>query len=125
MTGIRAIDGLLTCGRGQRIGIFAGSGVGKNALLGCIARHSTADVNVIGRSEAWPGSAVSSWSATCAKEGLRRSVSGEWRLRTNRLFSACAAPRCYNICRSISGIRAWCGSDDGFADPLCLGAARD
>lgn len=46
-TGIRAIDGLLTCGRGQRLGIFAGSGVGKSVLLGMIARYTTADVNVI------------------------------------------------------------------------------
>jgi len=46
-TGVKAIDGLLTCGRGQRIGIFAGSGVGKSTLLGMIARNSTADVNVI------------------------------------------------------------------------------
>ena len=45
--GIKAIDGLLTCGKGQRIGIFAGSGVGKLTLLGMIARTSSADVNVI------------------------------------------------------------------------------
>lgn len=46
-TGIRAIDSLLTLGQGQRIGIFAGSGVGKSTLLGMIARHVKADVNVI------------------------------------------------------------------------------
>ena len=46
-TGIRSIDALLTLGRGQRIGIFAGSGVGKSTLLGMIARHVDADVNVI------------------------------------------------------------------------------
>ncbi len=46
--GIRAINGLLTCGRGQRLGIFAGSGVGKSALLGMMARYTRADVNVIG-----------------------------------------------------------------------------
>lgn len=46
-TGVRAIDSLLTCGKGQRLGIFAGSGVGKSTLLGKIARSSTADVNVI------------------------------------------------------------------------------
>lgn len=46
-TGVRVIDGLLTCGRGQRIGIFAGSGVGKSTTLGMIARHAAADVNVI------------------------------------------------------------------------------
>ncbi|HOJ77338.1 MAG TPA: flagellar protein export ATPase FliI [Bacillota bacterium] len=46
--GIKAIDGLLTCGRGQRVGIFAGSGVGKSTLLGMIARNTDADINVIG-----------------------------------------------------------------------------
>lgn len=46
--GIRAINGLLPVGKGQRIGIFAGSGVGKSTLLGMIARYTTADVNVIG-----------------------------------------------------------------------------
>lgn len=45
--GITAIDALLTCGRGQRVGIFAGSGVGKSTLLGMIAKNSKADVNVI------------------------------------------------------------------------------
>lgn len=47
ITGVRAIDGLLTCGKGQRIGIFAGSGVGKSTLLGTIARNSRSDVSVI------------------------------------------------------------------------------
>jgi flagellum-specific ATP synthase len=46
--GVRAIDSLLTCGRGQRVGIFAGSGVGKSTLLGMVARNTAADVNVIG-----------------------------------------------------------------------------
>ncbi|HEX7239887.1 MAG TPA: FliI/YscN family ATPase, partial [Longimicrobiaceae bacterium] len=46
-TGVRAIDGTLTIGRGQRVGIFAGSGVGKSTLLGMVARHAAADVNVI------------------------------------------------------------------------------
>ena len=45
--GVRALDGLIPCGRGQRLGIFAGSGVGKSSLLGMIARSTTADVNVI------------------------------------------------------------------------------
>lgn len=46
-TGVRAVDSLLTLGRGQRLGIFAGSGVGKSTLLGMIARNMNADVNVI------------------------------------------------------------------------------
>ncbi|MEX2669982.1 FliI/YscN family ATPase [Candidatus Uabimicrobium amorphum] len=46
-TSIRAIDGLLTCGKGQRIGIFAGSGVGKSTLMGSLVRNSEADISVI------------------------------------------------------------------------------
>jgi len=46
-TGVRVIDALLTCGKGQRLGIFAGSGVGKSVLMGQMARSSTADVNVV------------------------------------------------------------------------------
>lgn len=46
-TGVRALDGLITLGQGQRIGIFSGSGVGKSTLLGMITRSSSADVNVI------------------------------------------------------------------------------
>jgi flagellum-specific ATP synthase len=46
--GVRSINGVLTCGKGQRMGIFAGSGVGKSVLLGMIARHTEAKVNVIG-----------------------------------------------------------------------------
>jgi flagellum-specific ATP synthase len=45
--GIRAIDGLLTIGKGQRVGIFAGSGVGKSTLLGMIAKHAATDINII------------------------------------------------------------------------------
>ena len=47
VTGIRAIDGLLLCGKGQRVGIFGGSGVGKSTLLGAMSRHNDADVSVI------------------------------------------------------------------------------
>ncbi len=47
-TGVRAIDGMFTCGNGQRLGIFAGSGVGKSVTLGMIARYTDADVIVIG-----------------------------------------------------------------------------
>ncbi|MEI7846495.1 MAG: FliI/YscN family ATPase [Chloroflexota bacterium] len=47
VTGVRVIDGMLTCGKGQRMGIFAGSGVGKSTLLGSIARNSQSDISVI------------------------------------------------------------------------------
>lgn len=45
--GVRAIDGVLTCGKGQRVGIFAAAGGGKSTLLGMIAKHAKADINVI------------------------------------------------------------------------------
>lgn len=47
ITGIRSVDTLVTCGKGQRVGIFSGSGVGKSVMLGMIARNTRADVNVI------------------------------------------------------------------------------
>ncbi len=74
VTGQRAIDALLTCGQGQRLGIFAGSGVGKSTLLGEIAKGSRADVNVlalIGER----GREVRSFLEDClGPEGLARSV---------------------------------------------------
>lgn len=72
--GIRAIDGLLTCGNGQRIGIFAGSGVGKSTVLGMIARNTQADVNVIALIGE-RGREVKEFIETdLQEEGLRRSV---------------------------------------------------
>ncbi|HVN05699.1 MAG TPA: FliI/YscN family ATPase [Bryobacteraceae bacterium] len=47
VTGVRAIDSLVPCGKGQRMGIFGGSGVGKSTLLGAMARHNSADLTVI------------------------------------------------------------------------------
>lgn len=73
VTGVRAVDGLLTLGRGQRVGIFAGSGVGKSTLLGMMARRSAADVNVI----ALVGERnreVQEFMETLGPEGLARSV---------------------------------------------------
>jgi flagellum-specific ATP synthase len=74
VTGIRAIDGLLTCGRGQRVGIFAGSGVGKSTLLGEIAKGSEADVNVIALIGE-RGREVAPFLEDCiGPEGMARSV---------------------------------------------------
>src|SRR5580704_10186298 len=47
-TGLRVLDGLLTIGRGQRVGIFGGSGVGKSTLIGMMARNTEADITVVG-----------------------------------------------------------------------------
>jgi len=72
--GVRAIDGLLTCGRGQRIGIFSGSGVGKSTLLGMIARNSTAEVNVIGLVGERGREVREFIEGSLGAEGMRRSV---------------------------------------------------
>ncbi|MFH1144398.1 MAG: FliI/YscN family ATPase [Candidatus Eisenbacteria bacterium] len=72
-TGVRALDGLLTCGQGQRLGIMAGSGVGKSVLLGTIARHAAADVNVISL-VGERGREVRDFLERDLGDGLRRSV---------------------------------------------------
>lgn len=73
-TGVKAIDGLLTIGKGQRIGIFAGSGVGKSTILGMLARNTSADINIIcliGER----GREVNEFIENdLQKDGLRRSV---------------------------------------------------
>jgi flagellum-specific ATP synthase len=74
VTGIKAIDGLLTCGRGQRVGIFAGSGVGKSVLLGMIARSSNADVNVIALIGERGREVLEFIERDLGEEGLKRSV---------------------------------------------------
>lgn len=72
--GIRAIDGLLTVGKGQRMGIFAGSGVGKSTLLGMIARNTSADVNVIALVGERGREVREFIENDLGEEGLRRSV---------------------------------------------------
>jgi len=72
--GIRAIDGVLTMGKGQRVGIFAGSGVGKSTILGMIARNTTADINVICLVGERGREVREFVEADLGEEGLRRSV---------------------------------------------------
>jgi flagellum-specific ATP synthase len=71
--GVRAVDALLTCGRGQRVGIFGGSGAGKSTLLGMFAQHAQADVNIIGL-VGERGREVREFIERDLGPGLRRSV---------------------------------------------------
>ena len=73
VTGVRAIDGLLTLGRGQRVGIFSGSGVGKSTLLGEIAKGSDAEINVIALIGE-RGGEVKPFIEDCLGPGLAKSV---------------------------------------------------
>ncbi len=72
--GVRAIDGLLTIGKGQRMGIFAGSGVGKSTLMGMIARNVEADVNVIALVGERGREVVEFMAKDLGPEGVARSV---------------------------------------------------
>ncbi len=73
-TGIKAIDGLLTVGKGQRMGIFAGSGVGKSVILGMIARNTNADINVIALIGERGRELLEFIKNDLGEEGLKRSV---------------------------------------------------
>lgn len=73
-TGVRVIDGLLTFGKGQRVGIFAGSGVGKSTLMGMIARNTTAQINVIALVGERGRELRDFIESDLGTEGLKRSV---------------------------------------------------
>jgi flagellum-specific ATP synthase len=73
-TGVRAIDSMLTCGRGQRVGLFGGSGVGKSTLLGMMARGTSADVVVLGLVGERGREVRSFLEHDLGAEGLARSV---------------------------------------------------
>ena len=73
-TGVKAIDGMLTFGMGQRVGIFAGSGVGKSTLMGMLARNCSADVNVISLVGERGREVKDFIEESLGEEGLKRSV---------------------------------------------------
>ncbi len=91
-TGVRSVDGLLTLGKGQRIGIFSGSGVGKSTLLGMIARNTTAQVNVIALVGERGRELREFIDNDLGPEGLASAAWWWWPPATRRRSCACAAP---------------------------------
>jgi flagellum-specific ATP synthase len=74
VTGVRAIDGLLTCGKGQRIGLFGGSGVGKSTLLGAMSRKNSAQVSVVALIGERNREVKAFLEHDLGEEGMKRSV---------------------------------------------------
>ena len=101
-TGVRAIDAILTCGRGQRVGLFGGSGVGKSTLLGMMARGTQADVVVLALvGERGREVRCSSSTTSDPRVSSVPSVDGV-HLRTARRCYACAPPTVRRPSRNTS-----------------------
>lgn len=122
--GVRAVNGLLTLGKGQRIGIMAGSGVGKSTLMGMMARYTEADVNVMGLIGERGREVLEFMEKDLGPEGMARSV-----VIVGHLGSV--FPRAYARClcgHGRGGIFPGSGqgrsAHDGFRDALCHGFAR-
>ena len=116
--GVKAIDGLITLGKGQRIGIFAGSGVGKSTLLGMIARNTSADINVISLIGERGREVREFIERDLGEEGLKRSVvvvstsDQPALMRTKALLSATTIAEFfrdlgYNVMLMVDSLTRW------------------
>jgi flagellum-specific ATP synthase len=124
-TGVRVIDALLTLGRGQRIGIFAGSGVGKSSLLGMVARHAQADVNVVAL-VGERGREVREFIDRQSRAGGTRAVGrGGGRVRPTRAGTRQSRPHGRRPRAPVRRNRPARDADHGFGDAPGHGTARD
>ncbi|PNR94174.1 FliI/YscN family ATPase [Petrotoga sp. 9PWA.NaAc.5.4] len=116
--GVKAIDGFLTLGRGQRIGIMAGSGVGKSTLLGMIARNTEADINVIGLIGERGREVKEFIEKDLGEEGLKKSIlvvstsDSPALLRVKALYTATTIAEYfrdlgYNVLLMVDSITRW------------------
>ncbi len=123
--GVRCIDGVLTCGKGQRMGIFAAAGGGKSTLLGMIARNARADVNVISLIGERGREVREFLENDLGTEGMKRSViivstsDQAAQLRFNAAYVGTAIAEYFRRPGKNSHL------DDGLRDPLCKSVARD
>ena len=124
-TGVRSINALLTVGRGQRIGLFAGSGVGKSVLLGMMARYTEADVIVVGLIGERGREVKEFIEDILGPEGRARSVVVAAPADGPPVAAHAGRGLCNRRGRTLSRSRPACAVVDGFAHALCDGAARD
>lgn len=123
--GVKAVDGLITVGKGQRIGIFAGSGVGKSTLMGMFARNTKADINVIALIGERGREVREFIERDLGEEGMKRSVvvvatSDKPALERNK-----AAKNSNGNRRVFQGSGQGCIAYDGFPDPILYGTKRN
>ena len=121
--GIKAIDGLNTVGKGQRIGIFAGSGVGKSTLMGMIARNVKTDINVIALVGERGREILEFVEKDMGEEGMKRTGGGYLRPACHASFkgSSCG----HNHCGIFPGQGHGCAFNDGLLNPFCHGPKRN
>ncbi len=121
--GIRAINGLMTCGEGQRVGIMAGSGVGKSTMLGMIARHTAADINVIALIGERGRELREFMEKDLQEEGLRKSVVVVATSDQPPLVRMRGAYIATTIAEYFQAQGKESAADDGLGDPFCHGHA--
>ena len=124
-TGVKSIDGLLTIGRGQRVGVFSGSGVGKSTLLGMIARNMKADINVIALIGERGREVLEFIEQNLGPAGLKRSVVVVATSDQPALVRARAAYAATAIAEYFRDRRKDVLLDHGFDHALRDGTARD
>ena len=124
-TGVRAIDSLISCGEGQRMGIFAGSGVGKSVLLGMIARNSSADINVIALIGERGREVKEFIERDLGEEGLRRSVVVVVTFRSGSGIKDTGCPGSHNNFGIFQRPGKSCYFNDGFRNTGGHGTKRN
>ena len=123
--GVRAMNAFTTCCQGQRMGIFAGSGVGKSTLLAMLARNSNADAIVIGLIGERGREVKEFIEDDLGAEGLARSVVVAATSDEAPLVRRQAAYVAMTVAEQLRDQRPECAAADGFGDPLRHGPARD
>ena len=120
--GIRAINALLTCGKGQRMGIMAGTGIGKSILLGMAARNTSADVNVVALIGERGREVREFIEDNLGEAGLKKIGRGGRGFGSTAAGTAPGSVHCPHDCRVFPRPKQGRFADDGFGNPFCPGS---